>query len=144
MGRRYRPFEPFERGPFERPIAEVRIPRPPRRFWVGLALFGLAFLVFFLAAPLVGFWTELEWYESLGLRDVYLTRVGLQAALFSGSFGIALAYLVGNVLIALRVRAGPALRAVGIRRPVIRSLAGAGGLVAALIVALILSGGAGS
>ncbi len=144
MGRRYRPFEPFERGPFERPIAEVRIPRPPRRFWVGLALFGLAFLVFFLAAPLVGFWTEMEWYESLGLRDVYLTRVGLQAALFSGSFGIALAYLVGNVLIALRVRAGPALRAVGIRRPVIRSLAGAGGLVAALIVALILSGGAGS
>src|SRR5438876_538133 len=46
MSRRYRPFDPFERGgPFD-PSREFRMPQVPRRFWGGVALFALAVLVF--------------------------------------------------------------------------------------------------
>ena len=144
MSRRYRPFDPFERGgPFD-PSREFRMPQVPRRFWGGVALFALAVLVFIAASPIVGFVTEVEWYDSLGLRDVYTTRVGLQWSLGLGSFVIALAYLAVNVLIALRVRSGGALRAVGIRRSVLRSTAGWISLGAAAVIALILSGGVAS
>ncbi len=143
MTRRYRPFDPFERGPVG-PPREIRIPRPPRRFWFGLSLVGLAVLIFLFASPVITVITELQWYGALGFRDVYATRVLLQTWLFAGSFAVALVYLAANVLIALRVRTGPGLRAVGIRRPVVRSVAGVVGLAAAGLIALILSGGAGT
>ncbi len=143
MTRRYRPFDPFERGPRE-PPREIRIPRPPRRFWIGSGLVGLAVLVFLFASPVVTIITELQWYDALGFRDVYATRVLLQTWLFVGSFLVALVFLGANVLIALRVRTGPGLRAVGIKRPVVRSVAGIVALSASALVALILSGGAGS
>src|SRR5216683_2164259 len=114
MTRRYRPFDPFERGgPFE--PREIRIPRPPRRFWVGLGLFGLALVIFFIASPIVWFFTELQWYDSLGFKDVFTTRFSLQVALLIGGFALAFIYLVVNVIIALRVRAGPT----GITDPVL-------------------------
>ena len=142
MSRRYRPFDPFERGgPFE-PGREIRMPQVPRRFWGGLAFFVLAVLVFIAASPIVSFITELQWYDSLGYRDVYTTRVGLQAIITLGSFFLAFAWLAINVAVALRVRAGTALRAVGIRRSVFRSTAGWIGLASAAVIALILSGGA--
>ncbi|TAN31497.1 UPF0182 family protein [bacterium] len=144
MTRRYRPFDPFERGgPFEGG-REIRIPRPPRRFWFGAALFGLAFLIFVFASPIVWFFTEQQWYGALGYRDVFTTRLVLQAALFLGSFALAFIYLVANVLIALRVRSGPGLRAVGIRRSSVRSATGVVGLVGGALIALVLSGGAGT
>src|SRR5260370_35153615 len=69
MTRRYRPFDPFERGgPFEAG-REIRIPRPPRRFWFGVGLFGIAFLIFILASPIIWFFTELQWYTALGLSE---------------------------------------------------------------------------
>ena len=143
MTRRYRPFDPFERGgPFD--AREIRIPRPPRRFWIGAGLFGLAVLIFIFASPIVWFFTELQWYDSLGFKDVFTTRVALQAALFIGSFALAFAYLVVNVVIALRFRSGPSLRAVGIKRSSIRSASGGAALGAAALVALVLSGGAGT
>ncbi len=141
MTRRYRPFDPFERGgPLE--AREIRFPRPPRRFWVGAGLFGLALLIFFLASPIVWFFTETEWYDALGFRDVFTTRLSMQALLFVGSFALSFIYLFANVVIALRVRSGPSLRAVGIRRSSIRSATGGAALGAVLLVALILSGGA--
>ncbi|HLZ95328.1 MAG TPA: UPF0182 family protein [Candidatus Dormibacteraeota bacterium] len=143
MTRRYRPFDPFERGGFE-PPREIRIPRPPRRFWVGLSLVGLAILIFIFTSPIVGVITELQWYDALGFKDVYTTRLVLQTALFVGSLLVAFVYLAANVLIALRIRSGPGLRAVGIRRSIVRSAAGAVALSAAGIVALILSTGAGT
>src|SRR6202165_2896820 len=107
MTRRYRPFDPFERGgPFEGG-REIRIPRPPRRFWFGAALFGLAFLVFVLASPIVWFFTELQWYGALGFRDVFTTRLWLQILLFVSSLALAFIYLAVNVVIALRIRSGP-------------------------------------
>ncbi len=143
MTRRYRPFDPFERGGYE-PPREIRIPRPPRRFWIGSGLVGLAILIFLFASPVITVITELQWYDALGFRDVYSTRVVLQTWLFIGSFEIALVFLAVNVVVALRVRSGPGLRAVGIRRPVIRSVGGAIALAASALIALILSGGAGS
>ena len=143
LTRRYRPFDPFERGPFEAP-REIRFPRPPRRFWIGVSFVAVAILIFLFASPVVSVITELQWYDALGFKDVYTTRLFLETVLFVGSLAIAFAYLAANVVIALRVRLGPGLRAVGIRRPVIRSGTGAIALSAAGVVALILSGGAGS
>jgi uncharacterized membrane protein (UPF0182 family) len=144
MARRYRPFDPFERGgPFD-PGREITFPRPPRRFWVGVALFALAVLIFSVASPIVWFFTDLQWYDALGFRDVFTTRVVMQISLFFGTFAVALIYLVANVVLALRFRTGPALRAVGIRRSALRSPIGVIGLVTAILIALILSGGASS
>jgi len=124
VGRRYRPFDPFERGgPFEAG-REIRVPQIPRRFWGGVALFGLAVLIFIAASPIVGFITELQWYDALGYRDVYTTRLTLEWTLGLGSFILAFAYLAVNVAIALRSRTGAALRAVGIRRSIFRGPAG--------------------
>src|ERR1700694_5857232 len=144
MSRPFRPFDPFERGgPFEGG-REIRTPRPPRRFWFGAALFGLAFLVFILASPIVWFFTEIQWYDALGFKDVFTTRLVMQTALFVGSLAVAFIYLGVNVIIALRVRSGTGLRAVGIQRSSIRSSAGVIGLLGAGLIALVLSGGAGT
>jgi uncharacterized membrane protein (UPF0182 family) len=144
MTRRFRPFDPFERGgPFEAG-REIRIPRPPRRFWFGVGLFGIAFLIFILASPIIWFFTELEWYNALGLGNVFTTRLVLQTVLFVASLALAFIYLAANVIIALRLRSGPGLRAVGIRRSSLRSPIAVIGLIGAALIALILSGGAGS
>src|SRR5579872_2114704 len=144
MTRRYRPFDPFERGgPFEAG-REIRIPRPPRRFWVGVGLFLVAVLVFVFASPVVWFLTQLQWYNALGYGDVFTTRFGLQAELVIGSLAVGFVYLAINVLVSLRVRSGPGLRAVGIRRSSVRSATGVIGLAGAALITLILSGGAGT
>src|SRR5919204_1448483 len=130
MSRRYRPFDPFDRGP-EVPLPEIRIPRPPRRFWVGLAFFAIALLLFMIAGPLVGFITEIQWYQALDLGDVYLTRVRLELSLFLGSLLIAFFFTAFNVAVALRLRSGRGLRTIGIRRSYLRTPGGIGGLIAA-------------
>ncbi|MEO8745218.1 MAG: UPF0182 family protein, partial [Candidatus Dormiibacterota bacterium] len=86
----------------------------------------------------------IQWYEALGYKDVFTTRLLLQTVLFAGSFALAFIFLAANVVIALRVRSGTGLRAVGIKRSSIRSTTGIIALLAAGLVALILSGGAGS
>ena len=142
MSRRYRPFDPFERGGPQGAAREFRAPQIPRRFWGGVAFFALAILVFIAASPIISFFTEVEWYDSLGLRDVYLTRLGLEWSIALGSFVLALLYLGVNVAIALRIRSGGPLRAVGIRRSAVRSPAGWVTLGAAAVIAAILSAGA--
>src|ERR1700737_1906562 len=143
MTRRFRPFDPFERGgPFEG-AREIRIPRPPRRFWFGAALFGLAFLIFVLASPIVWLLTELQWYDALGFKGVFTTRLLMQTALFVGSLAISFIYLAANVVISLRVRSGSGLRAVGIRRSSIRSSAGVIGLRGGGLRRQGVAGGAG-
>jgi uncharacterized membrane protein (UPF0182 family) len=139
MSRRYRPFDPFETGgPFEE-ARPLRMVRPPRRFWFGAALFVLALIVFLFASPIVWFVTEREWYVGLGYQDVFSTRWTLTAVLFVGSFVIAMVYLGVNAAIALRIRSGPTLRAVGVRRTIFRSAAGGIALVTVALIALILS-----
>src|SRR5437667_4452366 len=144
MSRRYRPFDPFERGGPLDARSEFRMPQVPRRFWGGVALFALAVLIFIAASPIVSFITELQWYDSLGFRDVYTTRLGLEWSVGLGSLLVAFAYLAVNVGIALRIRAGPGLRAVGIRHSVLRSTTGWIRLGAAAVIAIILAAGASS
>ncbi|MDP9248340.1 MAG: UPF0182 family protein, partial [Candidatus Dormibacteraeota bacterium] len=141
MGRRYPggPFDPFEQSPFSG-LQEFRIPRPPRRVWIGLAFVGGGILLLFVAAPLIGFLTETQWFQALGLGSVYLTRVALQAWLFFGGLLVALAFTFGNLLVALRLRGGAALRAVGIRRRTLLSGAGLAGGIASILVSLVLAG----
>jgi len=145
MARRYSrgPFDPFDQTPFGG-LREVNIPRPPRRFWVGLGFIAVALLVVLLTAPLVGFVTEVQWYDALGIRGVYLNRVGLEVLLFFGSLVLSFLFGALNTGVALRVRTGRALRAVGIRQRTFWSAPGALGLGATAIVSLILSGGVGS
>ena len=135
------PFEPFDQPPFGG-FREVQIPRPPRRFWIGLGFIGAALLVIFLTAPIVGFLATIQWFDALGIKGVYLTRVGLETLLFFS--GLIVAFLFGavNVAIALRLRSGRALRAVGIRQRTLFSGAGALGLAATGIIALIFAGSA--
>ncbi|HET7420426.1 MAG TPA: UPF0182 family protein [Candidatus Dormibacteraeota bacterium] len=145
MSRRYRPFDPFERGgPFDpgAPGREIRFPRVPRRFWVAVALFVLAVLIFIATSPIVAFITEFQWYDALGYKDVYQTRVWLEWSITIASFALAFVYLAVNAAIALRIRSGGALRAVGIRRSALRTTAGTVSLVACVLIALVLSAGA--
>ena len=143
---RFRPLDPFDGRPFDRQIREITIPSPPRRFWVGLSLIGAAILILFLASPIVVFLTDLSWYRALDLDSVYITRVILQAQLFWGSMLIAVFYAGLNAALALRMRSGPNLRAIGIqgvrRRVRLGPVVIAAGAV--LVIALIVSAGAGS
>ncbi len=142
MSRRYRPFDPFERqGPFAAG-GEFRVPPISRRFWTGVAFFVLAIIVFIAASPVVGFITELQWYDALGFRDVYLTRVGLEWGIALVTFAVTFLYLAANIVVALRIRSGGALRAVGIRRSALRSTAGWITLAIAAVVAAIVSASA--
>lgn len=134
------PFDPFDQSPFSG-IQELRIPRPSRRVWIGLAFVAGGVLLLFIAAPLIGFIAETEWFQGLGLGSVYLARVGLQAWLFFLGLGVALAATVGNVAIALRLRSGTALRAVGIRRRTLLSGAGLAGVAASVLLSLVLASG---
>ena len=120
------------------------MPQVPRRFWTGVAFFALAILIFIFASPVIWFFTQLQWYGALGYTDVFTTRLTIQALLFAISLALAFVYLAANVVVALRIRSGPALRAVGIRRSSVRSASGIVALIASGVIALLLSGGAGS
>ncbi len=137
-------MDPFGREPFDIPLQDIHLPRPPRRFWIALALFGLAILLFFLAGPVVGVVTELQWYTALNLGDVYGTRLKLEFGLVALALVASIAFTVGNVLVALRLRSGSGLRTIGIKRRFVRTLPGAVGVGTAVLLSLLFSAGAGS
>ncbi|HEY4026570.1 MAG TPA: UPF0182 family protein [Candidatus Dormibacteraeota bacterium] len=141
MARRYSrgPFDPFDQPPFGG-LREVQLPRPPRRFWIGLGFIGAALLVVLLTQPVVGLLTEVQWYDALGIKGVYLTRVWLELLVFFGSLIISVLFGALNVAVTLRVRSGSALRALGVRRRTLWSAAGAAGVGAVVVLSLILSG----
>ena len=145
MARRYTrgPFDPFDQPPFGG-FREVQIPRPPRRFWIGLGFIGAALLVVLLTEPIVGILTSIQWYDALDLKSVYLTRLWLQLLLFFGTLVVAFLICLANVGFALRIRTGRALRVVGVRRRTLWTGAGAVGLGATAVISLILAGGVGS
>jgi len=145
MARRYSrgPFDPFDQPPFGG-FREVQIPRPPRRFWVGLGFIGAALLVVLLTEPLVGLLTTIQWYDALGLKSIFVTRITIQLLLFFGTLILAFLFGLANIMVALRIRTGRALRAVGVRRRTLWTGAGAAGLGATAVISLILAGGVGS
>src|SRR5579872_504203 len=100
--RRYPWDPPGGRGepPFDFERYDFRIPRPPRRVWIGLGLVAAAILVVILASPLVTFYTDLAWYRALHLDSVYLTRLRLQWELFVGSLVVSFVFLYANARVA--------------------------------------------
>jgi uncharacterized membrane protein (UPF0182 family) len=145
MARRYSrgPFDPFDQTPFGG-FRDVQIPRPPRRFWIGLGFIGAALLVILLTQPIVSFLTEIQWYDALGIKGVYLTRVSLELVLFFAALILSFLFGAANVAVSLRIRGGRALRAVGVRRRTLWSGPGAIGLAVTAVISLILAGGIGS
>lgn len=135
------PFEPFEPPPFQG-FQQIRIPRPPRRFWIGLGFVAAAVLVIILSSPIVGFITENQWFDALGLGSVFRTRWLLQFVLFFVGLLAAFAFAAGNAVIAVRLRSGGALRAVGIKRRTVRTPAGIAALAVSAVIALIMAGNA--
>jgi uncharacterized protein len=143
--RRY-PWDPpggGDRPPFDFERYDFRIPRPPRRVWIGLGLVGAAILVLIVASPLVTFYTDLAWYRALGLDSVYLTRLRLQWELFAGSLVLSFAYLYVNGRVATGSTAPRALRAVGVGGPGARLQRIVAGIAAA-VLAFFFSIGAGA
>jgi len=120
MARRYSrgPFDPFDQTPFGG-LREVQIPRPPRRFWIGLGFIGAALLVILLTQPVISFLTEVQWYDALGIKSVYVTRITLELFLFFATLILAFLFGAVNVAVTLRIRSGRALRAVGDRKSVV-------------------------
>jgi len=134
--RRYPPFDDDVQ------ITPLRFPTPPRGTWFLLGAIGVVIALLAVAGPAINIATSLLWFKALGLQEVYTTRLGLQLWLFFGSLVIGFTYVATNVLIALRFRASSVLRTIGIRRRFLRSTAGLVGMVAALVIALIVSAGA--
>src|SRR5437868_11553155 len=132
-------------GPFDPRLLEqvrrIRV-RPRRRVWIGLGFIAAALVVVLITSPLVGFITENEWYNALGIGSVYRTRIAYEALLFFLTFAISFGFAVVNVWTALRLRAGTALLEVGIRRRVLRTPLGTAGLAAAAVIALVVAAGA--
>ena len=116
--------------------------RPSRRVWVGLGFIAAALAVLLVTSPLVGFITENEWYNALGIGSVYRTRIGYEAWLFFVTFGISFGFAAANVMIALRQRSGGSLLAVGISRRIVRTQVGAAGLATGALIALVVAAGA--
>lgn len=125
------------RPPFEG-FGDINLPRPPRRFWIGLGFIGAAILIILIAAPLVGLITDWQWFDSLGFGGVYRQRLAVQLLLLFVGFLVALAFSLGNVLIALRLRSSGVLRAVGIRSRSLRTGVGILGLIVSLVLSLAL------
>jgi uncharacterized protein len=134
--RRYPPFDDDVQ------ITPLRLPTPPRGTWFVLGVIGVVIVILAVAGPAIAIWTGLLWFKALGIQEVYTTRLGLQLWLFFGSLLVAFVYVAINVLIALRFRASSVLRTIGIRRRFLRSTTGLVGIVAAFVIALIVSLGA--
>src|SRR5262245_11953063 len=95
-------YDPLEAGPFSG-IREI-FTRAPRRSRVGLGFIAAALAVVLVTSPLVGFITENEWYDALGIGSVYRTRIAYEALLFFATFAISLCFATTNVWLALRER----------------------------------------
>src|SRR6202023_720293 len=96
--------DPFERRLFER-FRDIRL-RPRRRVWVGLGFIAAALVVVLVTSPLVGFITENEWYDALGLGSGFRKRNAHEALLFFLTFTISFGFAAVNVWVALWLREG--------------------------------------
>jgi uncharacterized protein len=118
------------------------VAQAPRRVWIGLGFFAAALVVVLITSPVVGFITENEWYNALGIGSIYRTRIAYEALLFFVTLAISFGFAAVNVWIALRLRSRISLRAVGVHRRVVRTPVGVAGLTAAALIALVVAAGA--
>ncbi|MGH2926934.1 MAG: UPF0182 family protein, partial [Solirubrobacteraceae bacterium] len=131
------PFGPRPAG-FEG-FGDIHIPRPPRRFWIGLGFVAAAIVLILIANPVVTLITNWEWFSALGFGGAYGTRLLIQVLLFLITLVVAFLFAAANVTVALRLRTSGALRAVGIRHRTLRSRLGVLGLVVSAFLALLVA-----
>ena len=84
-------------------IAESR-QRGGRRLWPTILIAAAALLILFILARLaVGLYVDRLWFDELGFRGVFNTRIGAQVWLFFAGFGVSAAYILGTIALASRL-----------------------------------------
>ena len=134
--RRYPPFDDDVQ------ITPLRLPTPPRGTWFVLGAIGVLIVILAVAGPAIAIATGLLWFKALGIQEVYTTRLGLQLWLFFGSLLVAFACrraVCGRAFVSRQL--GPPDDGHPAPLPAQRT-AGLVGIVAAFIIALIVSLGA--
>ncbi|MGI8609464.1 MAG: UPF0182 family membrane protein [Candidatus Dormibacteria bacterium] len=104
-----------------------------------LYVVGFLLLLFVGLRPVVGFYTDVLWYRSLGYSQLYLTQYQYQGWIFAGSFVVAFAALAASSAYSVRQVGFSALSAIGVRRRFLTAAAGRLVLVAAAVVALVFA-----
>jgi len=83
------------RRPFPPPARSPRVNR--------LILLSILVLLFlFSLGSIASFYTDFLWFDHLGFRDMFIKRLTVRAVVFTGTFVVALAVLLGNWLLARR------------------------------------------
>ena len=125
----------FPRG--ARPSAANFLPsRGTRRL---LYVVGTLILILALLRPVVGFYTDLLWYRSLGFEQLFLTRFQYQAWISAGAFLVAFAALAVSSGYAVRQVGFRALSAIGVQRGVLTAAAGRLAVLASAVIALVMA-----
>ena len=106
--------------------------RPGWFIWAVLG--GIAFVAFLLISASAGFWANLWWFDSLGLRDVLFTRLVASVIFLLIGFGIALAFLGLNLGLAMRAEGNRAITVGGV------ALSRRATTVGLFVAAVVLSG----
>ena len=120
-----------------------RTPRPPGRRSIGITvILVLLLLIPLILGPLVGFLTDLFWFRSLGLEDVYLRRYTAGFWAFMAFFLIFFVFAVPNLYLALRPQVPRVV--VDAARPRSSALAGTLRLMWLLLIPAFFFGLAGS
>ncbi|MEE9277470.1 MAG: UPF0182 family protein [Dehalococcoidia bacterium] len=116
--------------------------RGERRWWPRLLALLVGLLVLFILANIgVGLYVDRLWFDEVGYRGVFNTRIGTQVWLFFAGFGIAFVFLLGNMAFAWRTpveaSAEPASPFPELSLPAVRRVAAIGGVVIALFLGII-------
>lgn len=115
---------------------------PPRRMWPRVAGILVTLLVLFIVGNLlVGLYIDRLWFDEVGYRQVFNTRIGTQVWLFFAGFGIAFVFLLANFEFAWRTRLETSAKETSpfheIGLPSVRKASGIIGIVAAFFLAII-------
>lgn len=79
--------------------------QPPRRWWSRIVGFGSALLVLLILLNIgIDLYVDRLWFDGVGYRGVFDTRVGTQIWLFFAGFGITIAVIGGSLALAWRMR----------------------------------------
>jgi uncharacterized membrane protein (UPF0182 family) len=116
-------------------LSDFTLGRGTRRLlWV----VGLILLLLFVVRPLVGFYTDLLWFQSLGYQGLFLTRVQYQGWILLGGFLISFVAISASCGYAVRQVGFSSLSAIGVRRRFLTAAAGRLLLAASAVVALVM------
>ena len=114
----------------------------PNTFWIRVLIgFAILLVLFIVANIIVNLYIDRLWFDELGYRGVFNTRLGTRIWLFFAGFGIAAAFLLLNVAAAWRLPlAGPGAETSPFREVplnAVKRAARIGIVVGALFIAII-------